>query len=394
MPRIAPNLAAGLAHTVYGLVDFNVEEGIAVLHRNYGQVIQTNSSSVASCRTGGPGFIKSQTAFGFVCLGNGAYKGHAFLVVRGTKFLADWLTNFNIGTSRSMYGQPVHDGFNRAFRSMRQQIEAFVSGLSTEGVHSVHCIGHSLGGALATLIAEYVSSATTYKPYLYTFGAPRVGLQSFSDMLTTNLSPERMFRVYHRTDIVPCIPFWPFVHAPTRLSDTYDYFQPSPGSFPGAEWHDMGLYAATVGRNNWQALRGKRSQQFSDQAVEAWINKKSPVAFNITNLEWLDNAINYLLKVILGGIGAVLTSAIGSSLTLMDQLAIIIRKGIDLSKNVSGLVLSFLRKVMEILGMRPALDAADATYSFIRNLFERLSQRVSAYCQRILDQVLVNGQGV
>ncbi|WP_339075278.1 lipase family protein [Teredinibacter turnerae] len=392
MAKIPPIFAANLANSVYDLSRFGIDDGFSVLSERYGNQLDLKKSQVTKGRTGGPGVLKSRTAFGFVCVGKDAYKGHAFFVLRGTQYLADWLTNFNIGTSRSFHAQPAHDGFKRAFNSMRDQMEPFITALGQQGIHSVHCVGHSLGGALASVTAEYIDATTQHKPYLYTFGAPRVGLHGFADKLTTNLTPQKMFRVYHRTDIVPCIPFWPFTHAPTRLADTYDYFQPSPGDFPSGTWHDMGLYEKTVGRNNWQTLRGRRNEHFNDPAIESWLNKKSPVSFTVTNLEWVDKAINYVLKKVLGGLGALLTTAVGSALTLMDRLAMILHQGIDISKSLGSLVLSLVRKIMEILGMKPLLKAADATYQFIRNLFLRLSQRVSTYCQRVLDDVLVKGQ--
>ncbi len=206
----------------------------------------------------------------------------------------------------------------------------------------MHCIGHSLGGGMATICAEYVRASTSHKPYLYTFGAPRVGLRSFADILSSKLGPERMFRVYHRTDIVPCIPFWPFVHAPTLLNDTYDYFQPSPGEFPSGEWHGMDRYVATVGKQKWSGLRNKRSKLSTDESVENWLNKKGPISFNVTNLEWLDKAINYVLAKCLKGMGNTLVGAGASTFTLMDQLAYLLKKGIDLSKDISNLVLSLI----------------------------------------------------
>ncbi len=394
MPKIAANFAADLASNVYDLSRFGVNKGTFYLKQRYSKALDLNEKNITVGKTGGPAFFKSRTAFGFAVCGAGAYKGHAFIVLRGSKFLADWLTNANVGVSRSRFAQPVHDGFNRAFKSMESQLTPFVNSLADQGISSVHCVGHSLGGALASVTAEYVKATTGYKPYLYTFGAPRVGLHAFADMFTSTIGPERLFRVYHRTDIVPCIPFWPFVHFPTRLSDTNDYFQPSPGEFPGGEWHSMNRYVTTVGRNNWSTLRGRRSQFYSDSAVEDWITKRSPISFTATNLEWLDRAINYVLVKILDVLGSLITTTGTSALTLMDQLAIVLKKGIDISNNMSELVLALIRRIMTMLGLKPALDVADATYMFIRNIFQQLYKRVSDYCRRVLDDVLVSGKGV
>ncbi len=393
MSELSAALASALARDVYRLVDVGrIEDALDRLNFSYGRIMDLRHECVLPVKTGGPGIIKSRTAFGFCTFGKGIYQGHAFIVLRGTKFLGDWLTNINVGVSRSSYGQAVHDGFHQAFKSTRPKIKPFIASLSSHGVHSVHCIGHSVGGGMATMCAEYVKASTTYSPYLYTFGAPRVGLQSFADMLSSNIGSDRIYRVYHQTDIVPCVPFWPFVHAPTYLCDSYDYFQPSPGVFASAKWHDVSLYVQTVGTQKWTALRKKRHVCKDPSNVLNWLNKEGPVNFSAANLEWLDKAINYVLSRCLGGVGNTVTSAFSSTFTLMDQLAYILKKGIDLSKGVSGLILSLIRKIMKILGMNSTLEKADATFAFIRSIFQKLAHRVSAYCQQVLDNVLVGGR--
>lgn len=395
MNELSPPVAARLARDVYQLTNTQ-KLGIAInrLKKLQGTIIHVDCETPLSAKTGGPLFIKSRSAFGLCTFGKDIYQGHAFIVLRGTKFLADWLTNLNLGTSRSAYGQSIHDGFHQAFRSMLAQLKPFISSFSTQRIHSVHCIGHSLGGALATLCAEQIRASTPLKPYLYSFGAPRVGLRPFADMLSAVLGPERMFRVYHRTDIVTCVPFWPFVHAPTLWSETYDYYQPSPGEFPSGQWHAMDCYVSTVKKHNWSQLRNKRDSRDQALGIESWLNKEGPVSFTVTNLEWLDKAINYILAKCLNGAGNALTSALSGTFTLMDQLAYILKKGIDLSQHISGIVLSLMRKVMSMLGMKPVLDKMDLTQIFIRNVFKKLSQRISNYCRRVLDNVLVNGQGM
>ncbi|WNO09771.1 lipase family protein [Teredinibacter sp. KSP-S5-2] len=395
MPRLAPALAANLASSIYALVDFHtLDEAVTALKTKYGSILDINPQNMVSGRTGGPSVLKSRSGFGFVCLGKDTYKGHAFLIFRGTKFLADWLTNFNMGVSSSAFGQPMHDGFNQAFHSMLPQLSPFISQLKIQGVHSIHCIGHSLGGALATRCAEQIKSSTATAPYLYTFGAPRVGLRPFADTLTSNLSAEKMFRVYHRTDIVPCIPFWPFIHAPTTLGEHYDYYQPSPGEFPGAQWHSMQGYINTVGNQGWAALRNRKAKLNDPASIEGWINRTSPISFNLTNLEWLDKAINYVLNKCFNFVGSFITSIGSGTFTLMDRLAYILSQGINLAKNLSSLVLALIRKIMSLLGMKPVLDKVDATYAFIRGIFQRLSHRLSMQCQQVLDSVLINGHTV
>lgn len=394
MAELSPQAAARLARDIYGLVNRpSIDWAIREIAAEYGNELDVSKEVLVAAKTGGPGFIKSRTAFGLCCFGKGIYKGHAFIVLRGTRFLGDWLTNANVGTARSSYGQSIHAGFQASFASLQPKIQNFVSGFGQQGIHSVHCIGHSLGGGLATLCAEYIQHLG-YQPYVYSFGAPRVGMAGFADMLTSKLQPERIFRVYHRTDIVPCVPFWPFVHAPTLLSDTYDYFQPSPGEFPSGKWHDMGLYVETVGVKKWAALRGKRNHRIHGPSIEAWVNKKGPVSFNVSNLEWLDKAISYVVSRLFRHIGSSVLLAASSTFTLMDRLAYILKQGINLAANMSALVLGLIRKIMLMLGLKPLVDAAEATHQFIRNLFERLAKQVNSYCRRVIDYALVGGKAV
>jgi len=352
--------------------------------------------------TGSVFFLKSQTAMGVTAFGIGNYyEGHAFIIFRGTNksFAADILTDLSIGNfERSSYGHRVHNGFANSFKSVKEQVKFFLSECTNRKVKFLHCIGHSLGGALATLCAEYAKSQ---RPDLsikcYTFGSPRVGGKSFSDDFTRNLGPKNIFRAYHRTDLIPCIPCWPYMHVPTISGANYDYFLPSEGDFASLAAHDILAYGDSVDRRSpgdWKGLSGLRYSNLKESDIEPWINNKSPISFTPTNLEYLDKAINYVLLKVVSGIGNAVLGAATETFTFLDRIAWVISKGIDLSKNMSGLVLSLLRKIAEILGMRKTISAAEATLIFIRNLFQRLHQKVSEQARKVLDAVLVNGKSL
>jgi len=181
-----------------------------------------------------------------------------FLVFRGTKGTGsqddfktapDWRTNFmndKISTF-SPLGQ-VHKGFATAFRAMWDRAVVVddsatttrtVAGLNgrdfiaqrhvqpkTPGAPALplYIIGHSLGGALATLAAYAAAfdgcrSSTTWDPKVpdsclkqtipvtatYTFGQPMVGTKLFADNLAERLRTLRSpyFRVVNGRDSVP-----------------------------------------------------------------------------------------------------------------------------------------------------------------------------------------------
>ena len=70
---------------------------------------------------------------------------------------------------------------------------------------------HSLGGALATLGANWIKAQYKVPVKLYTFGSPRVGHNPFAIQSETSLNG--IYRAVHRSDPVPMVPVWPFVHA-------------------------------------------------------------------------------------------------------------------------------------------------------------------------------------
>ena len=323
------------------------------------------------------------------------YKTHAFIVLRGTKVLGDLLTDLNVITSRSAAGHSVHDGFNQAFNSLRTQLDHFIAGFAQQNTSIVHCIGHSLGGALASLCAEYLKVATRKEVYLYSFGSPRVGLSMFSDELSRALTPERVFRVYHRTDIVPCVPTWPYTHVPSLMAEMHDYFQPSPGKLPSAEWHKMDNYQKTIGSNSWSQLRGRRFEPFNDQATEAWLNHKSPIHFTIMDLTRLDKAIWYVLKKCIRFLGITASFFVNpaSDFNIYDTVAYVMHKAfktaevtVKSASKIPWLIKALIRKICGLLGI---IEAEKTDRNFIRTIFQWLSARLKQYCREAIDKTLM-----
>ena len=105
----------------------------------------------------------------------------------------------------------MHAGFYNVFTSIEKDLKKFFRGYYPR---RVHCVGHSLGGGIATLVAEWLAYHHISQPMLYTFGSPRVGFESFAKSLTLNIGDKNIYRAYHRTDVVSMIPLWPFVHVP------------------------------------------------------------------------------------------------------------------------------------------------------------------------------------
>lgn len=252
-------------------------------------------------------------------IGKGPLNGHIFLLFRGTEYLADWLTNLNVLVSRSACGEPVHDGFNQAFMSMKPQTADFLNALPKDKIKAIHCIGHSLGGALATICAEWITRAYGYKPYLYTFGSPRVGLIGFADMCTKRVGVNKIFRVYHKTDIVPFIPTWPFYHTPSFGLDYYLY---SPGNIPWATYHNMKTYVKSISDigDSWKLLAAHRHEKHSEASVIDWLKQNTVTGLSITALELLNEAVLFVLKKCMKGAGWILSDGFATTLPVSTSV--------------------------------------------------------------------------
>ena len=387
---IPPLLSAQIAGAVYELTESpDLDSAFNKLNDLFHGNLTFSESSLLKGKTGGPGFIKVRTAFGFVLEGKKQLEGHTFVVFRGTEYLADWLSNGNITVGSSNTGKSVHKGFMTAFQSMVPQLRDFIGKLSAGS--QVHCIGHSLGGALATIAAEWLSVEKGIQPKLYTFGSPRVGLDDFVHGATKRLGSENIFRVWHKTDIVPCLPIWPFVHTP---DSGRDYFLPSPGFFPGKEWHSMDNYIRSVGKKSWQTLYALREPQPTESDIKRWLTNTTMVSATLPAVKWLQHALAFVVGKCLSAMGGGYQMLKSTTSTLMDNLAWILSRGIGLADRLSDWVVDLMRKIAEFLGMHRHVNTEKPEKQLIRYLLERLSDKVNQMAKNVLSQTLADGRGI
>ena len=76
--------------------------------------------------------------------------------------------------------------------------------------HHILCIGHSLGGAMATLLAislvtDTKSTKNSIQPHLITFGCPRVGNRALTLLQTATVRPIGGLRCFNAFDLVPFV---------------------------------------------------------------------------------------------------------------------------------------------------------------------------------------------
>ena len=110
----------------------------------------------------------------------------------------------------------VYEGFQDAFHAAALRIGEII-GREREN-RQVWLTGHSLGGALAVLLAATLLESGIPVMGLYTFGAPRVGDSKFASLLDDGLAGAAHWRVANEGDLVPHVPAQMFFsHAGNRM---------------------------------------------------------------------------------------------------------------------------------------------------------------------------------
>ncbi|WP_257977175.1 lipase family protein [Vibrio parahaemolyticus] len=62
---------------------------------------------------------------------------------------------------------------------------------------------------MASLCSDWLREEYSLRVNLYTFGAPRVGLEQYSRK--SSKSNDKVYRCTHGADPVPKVPVWPFI---------------------------------------------------------------------------------------------------------------------------------------------------------------------------------------
>lgn len=334
----------------------------------------------------GSRLFNTRDGFGVCAMGGNKYKNELFIIFRGTTTAnhnADWISNARIGVNASKTGLPVHLGFNHIFNSMLPQIKNFLSGV--KDVKAVHCVGHSLGGAIATLAADWIKSNKGVPVKLYTFGAPKPGMELFANRLSSKLGKKNIYRAYHATDPVPMIPLYPFVQPPLP---GYGHYIPSSTNIFSKQAHDIGKYVDSVKNLNWGQLERISPPYSIESAVEQWLLSKSPVTESSPFIwQWLNEAIIYVLKKAFGAAAKFLQSGFIGAITLADTLAYMLRKSIEISIEISRWVLYLMRKIMEVFGIKKAESVESLDQTLMRNMMVRLIDKTNQDAKSVIQKI-------
>jgi len=134
------------------------------------------------------------------------HANNIFIVFRGTEpdQMKDILADAKAWRKKAREKGLVHFGFAQAIDHVYDDIVRWISEQKLDDGFEITCTGHSLGAALATIMASRLDAHE-----LYTFGSPRVGNKAFvKEMDNDNI---KHWRFVNNNDIVTKVPF-PFIY--------------------------------------------------------------------------------------------------------------------------------------------------------------------------------------
>ena len=383
MTLLNPSQAAAIAQGVYNLRVRDIGDVLDIGGANALGTAGLFGAEGATRFTGKSGamMFKPLSGFGFVAAGVGEFSGDLLIATRGTDVMADWVTDGNIGIQRGPGGMPVHAGFNETWKSFAPALREFLRGRNPA---RIHCVGHSLGGALAKLNADFLSANHVADVRLYTFGAPRTGDGLFARQLTERVGKANIFRVSNPVDPVPMIPIFPFWHLPfgedgLQIGRTSNM----PISFAA---HTMkNSYVPGVAGKGWDHLR---VSQPDEREVKGWLEgaaegSGSFLMGSARLMDMIGRALAWMLK----AAGAVVKGTLGVGLagafTVLDQIAWLLTKAAQLSAEVGRGLSTLVAMIFRFLG-RKAVEGAQVTTAFLRWLLSTLFATLRTAAHRAL----------
>ena len=123
---------------------------------------------------------------------------------RGTTDERDLKTDFNFFKTSSPFGK-VHKGFYKSLTSIYDEILREIKQIPSWESKSIYISGHSLGGALAQLMARKLVHDGIAVDYVFTFGSPRVGNGKFARKYNKYFK-KNSFRFVNNNDGVVFLP--------------------------------------------------------------------------------------------------------------------------------------------------------------------------------------------
>jgi triacylglycerol lipase len=325
--------------------------------------------------------LQQRTGFGYVAFGKGSRKGECLISVRGTfkTSACDWITNARMAGVRGPSGFSVHAGFWAAARSLLPQVRDELR--VHHDISTIHIVGHSLGGAIATLMADSLGDIGCGLK-LYTFGAPRSGVELHAAYLTEKLGTGNIHRAWHDTDPVPMVPIFPYSHVPYR---SQAHAMKGPGKRVNVDAHLMPEYIRSVGESSWASLPMLQSKPGSLESAEAWLaeaadNGGMSIMLSATALRFILSALDEILKQL--GNAAGLTLLGGA--TIIDSLSRLLYSGALQSIRLAGMIRNLMLAAMRFMG-RVVSAGVNITVGFVQYVLDLLFRFIATVALRAVE---------
>lgn len=380
--ELSPGEAAEIANSAYALrLSADMLDAATAAPRARGAFDLLGGARLTGVTGLGAAALQQRTGFGYVAFGKGVRQGECLVSVRGTfkTSACDWITNARMAGVRGPSGFPVHAGFWAAAQSLLPQVRSELR--SRRDVSTIHVVGHSLGGAIATLIADSLGD-TGCGLKLYTFGAPRSGVELHAEYLTDKLGAGNIHRAWHDTDPVPMVPIFPYGHLPWRSPG---HAMKGPGQRVNVDAHLMPEYMRSVGESTWASLPVLQPKLGSLESAEAWLAQAADsggasIMLSATALRLVLSALDWILKQL--GNAAGLTLFGGA--TIIDSLARLLYSGTLQSIRLAGMIRNLMLAAMRFMG-RVASASVNVTVDFVQYVLGLLFRFISTVALRAVE---------
>ena len=211
---------AQLVNAAYAILPGNLvnSAGMAIMANGRAYTVVTTIYAFDLSTDINPDRGNNQVSIGLICQADGT--GDVAIVIRGTEGILEWVQDgeFNLVPCPFLAGSGhTEDGFTDIYSFLRtgdadespRVIDAMATLPFPQPISSLTICGHSLGGAIATLLAlDLAANSTFTNPTVYTYASPRAGDPLF--VSTYNQVVKNTFRIANRMDLVPKLPLPPF----------------------------------------------------------------------------------------------------------------------------------------------------------------------------------------
>lgn len=130
---------------------------------------------------------------------------HTFIAFRGTRRMINWMTNLKAWTRPCEFGR-VHAGCLDACESLLAPLMRHLD--EHPLTKPVYLTGHSMGGAMAVVMALFLHRYLADMAGIYTFGQPQIGDRAFKQTFEAIIDAP-FYRFVHGTDAIAAWSYGP-----------------------------------------------------------------------------------------------------------------------------------------------------------------------------------------